>query len=71
MSTTNTQRRFNIGSGNIKAGSLGSLRSSGRAGFTAKVGGTHKCQYLFGTDNAVCKKCGKVVSKIEILLNNS
>jgi hypothetical protein len=71
MRTTNTQRRFNIGSGNIKAGSLGSLRGAGSAGFTAKVGGTHKCQFLFGTDNAVCKKCGKTVPKIEILLNNS
>jgi hypothetical protein len=71
MRTTNMQRCFNIGSGNIKAGTLGSARNAKSAGFTAKVGGRHKCQYLFGTDNAVCKKCGKTVPKIEILLNNT
>jgi hypothetical protein len=71
MSTNNTHRSFNIGSGAIKARSLGSLRGAGSAGFTAKIGGTHRCQFLFGTDNAVCKKCGKTVPKIEILLNNS
>jgi hypothetical protein len=71
MRTTSMQRSFNIGSGNIGARSLGSIRNAKSVGFTAKVGGRHKCQYLFGTDNAVCKKCGKTVPKIEILLNNT
>jgi hypothetical protein len=71
MRTTSLQRLHNVGVGAIFAQSLADVREQKRGSFKAKVGGTHQCQWIFGDENAVCTKCGKVVDKYEVLTDTN
>ena len=67
MRTTSLQRLHNVGSGAIFAQSLADVREQKRGSFKAKVGGSHKCQWIFGDENAVCTKCGSIKAKSLVL----
>jgi hypothetical protein len=67
MRTTSLQRHFNVGAGSIGAKSLADVRLEKRGKFTAKVGGTHQCKWIFGDENAVCTKCGSTKAKSLVL----
>jgi hypothetical protein len=71
MRTTSLQRYFNVGAGAITAQSLSDVRLEKRGKFTRKIGGSHKCQWIFGDENAVCTKCGKTINKSKVLTDTN